>query len=174
MRKKNYIIFFIFIILSNSVFFVFAVGISSPYWEGNPLIISPGKTQIVKLSLQNMVGTEEIVMRLEVKKGNEIATIEQCEYFVPIGTKSLEVPIIIKIPSEISKNTKYVVTIFSKVITSGFGGPVTLGVGTDTSFDVLVSSPEESENKNSKIIIILVVGIIFVLMIILYSVFGKR
>ena len=39
---------------------VSAFGVSSPYWEGNPMNIARGDSKIVNLNLQNMVGDEEV------------------------------------------------------------------------------------------------------------------
>ena len=56
---------------------VSAFGVSSPVWRGNPLGVSPGKTGTAELTLQNMVGTEDVTVRVILKEGKEIAIVEE-------------------------------------------------------------------------------------------------
>ena len=53
----------LFILLSYSVF---AFGVSSPYWDENPLYLKPGETKEVTMILQNMVGEDDIKMTGEL------------------------------------------------------------------------------------------------------------
>ena len=91
-------------ILVLSVFligFVSAFGVSSDYWVGNPLKISPGETKTISLRLQNIIGAEDIKVKAILKDGQGIATTESKDYLVKAGTKDTEVPITVSIPSNI-------------------------------------------------------------------------
>ena len=117
---------------------VSAFGVSSDYWKGNPLKISPGETKTISLRLQNMVGSEDINVRAVLIKGSEIASIDERDYLVRYGTKDTEVLITVKIPSDVQVDTNYEVTISFKTLAPGEEGVVSIGTGVDTTFDVLV------------------------------------
>ena len=134
-----------------STTFVFAFGVSSPYWEGKPLTIYPGETQTVKITLQNME-SEDVNVRSEIKAGNEIATLDQNDYTVKAGTKDTIVPIIVSIPENTPIGTTYKVILTSKTAIPGAEGGVSFGIGMDTTFDVevvekIVQPPVEEESR---------------------------
>ena len=64
-----------------------AFGIASSYWEGKPLSISPGETAVVDLRLQNLGTDEDVIVRVELKEGFEIASVETKTYTVKAETK---------------------------------------------------------------------------------------
>ena len=68
---------------------VLAMGVSSPYWDQNPLNLYPGQTENVQLNLQNMVGSDDVTISASITKGSEIASITDAStvYSVPAGTK---------------------------------------------------------------------------------------
>ena len=61
----NISIFALVILLATS-FTVTAFGVTSLYWDGNPLILMPGETREVSFTLQNMVGDEDLALVVEV------------------------------------------------------------------------------------------------------------
>jgi len=158
---------------------VCAAGVSSPYWKGNPLKISPGQTKVVELTLQNMVGTDDIRMTVEIKQGQNIASLEKNEYLAEIGTKDTEVPVKITIPEDAQIGTTQTIVVGFKSITESTEGTVTFGTAMDTTFDVEITSeaePEEAElpELNLQWTIIAIVGIIILLIIITFLVKKRK
>jgi len=163
-------IFLIVILIS----LVNAFGVSSPYWEGNPLTMAAGETKTVNLNLQNMVGEEDVNVKVEIKEGLEIASLKEDIYTVKSKTSDTFVPLKIKIPRE-AENTSYKLVAEVRTVTpGGEGGAVMLGTGMTVAFDVLVSGKVES---NKFIIIIgacIILAIIIFIIIILRKKFRKK
>jgi len=173
--KNKFKVFLMSFILISTILLlistVSAVAIGLPYWEGNPFIISPGQTGTVNLTIQNMVGEEDITMKAEIIQGNEIASLKKDEYFVPI-TKEVQVPIKITIPSNATLNTTYKVKVSFKTITPSSEGGVTMGIGIVSTFDVLVKEgvkeqPKEKLETKTLIIISIIILIIIIIAIVL-------
>jgi len=99
-------IFFLIVVLS---FLVSGWGPSYPYWDENPLYVGQGDSEIVVITLQNMVGGEDIVVKVETE--SEIASIGGYDYEVPFGRKDIEVPIEVKIPRKASIGDRYDVSL---------------------------------------------------------------
>lgn len=172
-NKINLIIASIILIvfLSN---FVFASGVSPPYWKDHPMTISPGETKTINFFLQNMVGTEDVRYKVIITKGSEIASIREDEYLVEIGTKNTKVPVEIKIPSEVSSGTNYTLTLSFQTITPSVEGTVTLGIGMDTTFDVLVVTKEPEEKPGIKTSTLVIAAIVILLIIIVVAIISKK
>ena len=167
-KKINILIISVLIL---SISFVSAVAIGLPYWEGNPFVISPGQTGTVNLIIQNMVGEEDITMKAEIIQENEIASLKQDEYFIPISNDA-QVPIKITIPPNATLNTTYKVKVSFKTITPSSEGGVTMGIGIISTFDVLVKDgvkeqPKEKLETKTLIIIGIIVLIIIIITIVL-------
>ena len=162
---------FALILISTSI--VYAFGVSSPYWEGNPLVMSPGETKTINLNLQNMVGNENVTVKAEIKKGSEIARIEKDIYTVLAGTADSYVPLKITIPRNAENNSR--IEIEFKTITPGAGGGVAMGTGMTVSFDVVISEIEVGAGKITwKTAILMLIAVIIVLAIIIYLVLRKK
>ena len=151
-----------------------AFGVSSPYWEGNPLTIYPGETKTVQLGYQNMgEGVEDLNVRAEITKGSEIASLSQQDYVVASNTRDTQVEITVSVPESASIGTEYKVTLTSRTVTPGTEGGVGLGVGMDTTFDILVVEkpavqeelPEEVSGISNIIIFVLLAVIILALIL---------
>ena len=144
-------------------------GISSPYWKGHPLQIAPGDTRTVSITLQNME-EEDIKVKVILKKGSEIASIEEGEYTIPSKTKDTEILVKIQIPEEVEFGTEYLVTLSSSEVISGDTGGVSLGVSMETSFDVVVADVTKTqEEKNYSWIIILSIAIVILAILIIFA-----
>ena len=166
--------------------FADSFGIGSEYWKGNPLYISAGETKTVYLTLQNMVGTEDVTVKTELKEGAEIASIDSNkEYFVKAGTQDTKFPVTINIPENTPLDASYVVTISFRTITPGNTGAVVIGTGIDTSFDVLVVPfvPVETTGEGvlggntfdeGNLLTIVVLIILIILIIIVIIIYKKR
>lgn len=186
-KKKVISLAAIFLVLSIVLAgFASAFGVGSEYWKGNPLRISPGETKTIHLTLQNMVGSEDIRIKAFLIEGAEIAKVEEKEYLVRLGTKDTQVPVEISIPTDVELDDQYIVTLSFQTVTSGGTGTVALGTGIDTTFDVLVveqapievpevSSEETSEKTNlNNILVILVIIVLIVIIIIVYKKIKKQ
>jgi len=149
---------------------VSAFGVSSPVWRGNPLGVSPGKTGTVELTLQNMVGTEDVTVRVILKEGKEIAIVEEKDYLIKAGTKDTRIPVRVTIPQGTPLGTTYIVKVSFDTVTPG-SSAVVLGTGMDTTFDVLViEEPPQlapAEEAKGKISTPLLIGIILAILIII-------
>ena len=143
-RRILVVAFFLAILL---VSFVSAFGVATPYWEGNPLIISPGETSIVLLGVQNFVGDEDITVKVVLKEGSEIASVPEGEYLIKAKTKDTQIPVTVSIPLDISLvGMEYLVTVSFRTVNSGEGG-ISLGTGIDLNFDVVVKDISKEEFK---------------------------
>jgi len=146
--------------------FVSAFGVSSSYWKGNPLVIAPDDTRTISLRLQNVAGDEDIIVRAALIGGFDIASTEEKDYIVKIGTKDTEVPIKISIPSDMPLGTEKRVTVAFRTITPGGTGGVVLGTAIDTGFDVLVADVEKTQKEDKGFMIGFVILIAIILSLI--------
>lgn len=151
---------------------VYGFGVSSPYWKDNPLTMAAGETKTINFNLQNMVGDEDVNVKVELKEGSEIASLGKDTYTVKTGTSDTFVPLEIKIPRKDAEDT-YNIVIEVKTITSGGEGTVTLGTGMTTSFDVLISGEVEADYTNFILIGVSILAII-IFVIILLKKFKKK
>ena len=155
MKNKIILITLALILIST----ISAFGISSPYWEDNPLVMEKGETKVVNLNIQNMVGNEDITIRAEVIQGEEIISLKQDTFLIKAGTSDTIIPLEITIPKDIEDNNQTIKIDFKKVIQGGEGIP--LGTGMSISFDIIAN---ESPKKNYFLIIL--IGVILLLIII--------
>jgi len=161
------------LLLFLSVGFVSAAGIVSPYWEGYPLQMNYGETRVINFNLQNMVGNEDINIKVSVKGGSEIASLEKTTYSAKAGTSDTLIPLKIIVPKDYNKQVQKVSLEFNSVAPSDKTGMVTLGTGWTTSFDVVLS--ENPIDKRSLVwIIILLVAVVLVLALIIYLMLSRR
>ena len=95
------ILMLIIVVLSQ---FAFGFGISSPYWKENPLIMYPGQTKDVALSLQNLVGDQDLIILASIEEGSKIASIrdKKAEYLMPFGSKDVYVNVRGHVPEDLN------------------------------------------------------------------------
>ena len=179
-RKQNTLaksgIMLVLVILLANV--VLAFGVSSPVWEGRPLSISPGETKVIKLSLQNMVGDEDLTIRASLSEGFVIATMEEKDYLVKAGTKDTEIIVTVTIPEDVEIGTEYTLVASFRTVTSGGGGGVVLGINIGTNMDILVvpeegDVAEEPEEVTSSPLMTLAI-IAIILLIIIYLLLRRK
>lgn len=151
---------------------VSAAGISPPYWEGYPLQMNYGETRVINFNLQNMVGNEDINVKVSINEGLDIASLEKTTYSAKIGTSDTLIPLKITIPKNYNKQLQRVSLEFNSINPSE-EGMVTLGTGWTTSFDVVLS--EKPIDKRSLVwIIILLSAVVLVLALIVYLMLSRR
>ena len=145
-----------------------AFGISSPYWEGNPLTMKPGETKIIDLNLQNMVGDEDITVKAEIIQGEDIISLKQDTFFIKAQTSDTIIPLEITIPKEIKDSDRYIKIDFKKI--SGEAQGVTIGTGMSIYFDIVIN-----KEQNKKINLGLIIGIgAVLLLVILWRILKKK
>ena len=150
--------------------FVSAFGVSSPYWEGNPLHMAKGETKTVNLNLQNMVGEGDVDVKAILVQGSEITSLPKEVYTVKQGTSDTMVPVKISIPKDVSIGETNLVRIEFKTIQDNTKG-ISMGTGMAVSFDVIAT--QEVKEADTTTVIALVVGIML-LAIILWLVLKKK
>jgi len=172
------IILISFILLVN---FISAFGIGCAYHKARPLEIYVGQTENVKVSLQNMAGSETVTLRARVLKGSEVIQLADStnEYTVPVGGEQIA-NFKVTIPDSIEIGTTYPIELEFATITKSESGTFALGSSVGKTFDVIIiASPEEKKAMeiNKKIITYSVLGVLALLIIvivIIYFVKKKR
>jgi len=148
---KNEIIFIALALSLLSI--ISAFGISSPYWEGNPLKIEKGETKIINLNIQNMVGEEDITIKAEIIQGKEIASLQQDTFFIKAGTSNTTIPLKVTISEKAEQENQTIKIDFKKISEDSKG--IVIGTGMSVYFDVITSN-EDSKTNNSFLKIILI------------------
>jgi len=144
---------------------VVAFGVSTPYYEGNPLIMSPGETRIVILTLQNMLGGENYTAVAEIIEGGEFAKLPEAEktYRIPHGYDNVTIAVEITVPQKSRVGEK---TIKVRVLVQPEDkseGQLTFTQGVGAEIPVVIKA-EKSLLKN----LILIIGSITMLLIIYF------
>ncbi len=169
----------IFVILLIICPLINAFGVTTFYWDEQPLIMHPGETKDVDLLLQNMVGDKDIKVKAELVGGSEIATLidSSKEYLVPLGEKDVKVNIRVKIPEDTPLDSRYDVMVMFKELAQGEGKMIQISGAVGGTIPVVVKSaskvpvetikPVEQTKSSSLnflwaliIIIIVIIGII--------------
>lgn len=130
---------------------VSAFGVTAPYWSSNPLVLSPGESRDVSLLLQNMVGEKDVVLKADLVKGSEVASIldSNPEYLIPFGSKDTKVNLKISVPDSASFGSKYYVTLAFKQVTASAGEMVQMASGLEKTIPVLVQEPVVEQPVNT-------------------------
>ena len=161
-------------------FNVKAFGVSSPYWDENPLFVKPGETKEVTMILQNMVGSEDLIMIAELKGGKEIAIITDpsTTYNVPLGINNVPVHLRINIPEDAKPSQSWNIGVSFTTVTPATGG-VGLAGAIVKGFPVKVIEeakptiiPKVSEGLTGFIILIII--LVILMLIIKYIYKGKE
>lgn len=148
--------------------FVFASGVSSPYWEGNPLKMAAGSTETVDLNLQNKQSNETINFKVEIKEGVNIAKLDQ-EVYVIGPEEDVNAVLKISIPNKAEQGAEYPIDIEFKTISSSEGeNMITTQTGSDVEFKVIVSG------KETNYIPYILGGLILIVLVIILSMPKKK
>jgi len=164
-NKINLMLGLVFLVLF-SVSFVSAAGIVSPYWKDYPLEMHFGETKTANFILQNMVGEEDITVKVEIKGGGDIVSLEKDTYTARAKTSDTLIPLKITIPKDYDKSIQKI-ELEIKTVTADQGGMVTLGTGWTSSFNVIISEKPVSRATLMGIIIAILVILIILVIIIL-------
>ena len=152
-----------------------AFGITAPYWETKPLVMLPGESIDFALILQNMDGTEDVVLKAELVSGADIATLvdEELEYLVPLGRKDINVNLKVTIPEDASLGESYSVGVsFKEIPKEGEGKmlettgmitksiPVIVGPESEALPEEETQAPEEEKGFPTAMVVLLLVIIV--------------
>ena len=161
-----------------SLSIVSAFGVSTPYWEENPLKLAPGESMIVELKLQNMVGNEDVKLRAEITDGGGIANLVNPNpvYLIPTGRDDVVVKVKIDVPEDYTKGGKRDIRLSFKQVSEKSEGMVAVSGGATSRITVFIVNPEESvlynpepesEGFNGLIYFLIIVVVIIIISIIL-------
>jgi len=161
------------VFMSLSAVSAFAIG--SSYWSGNPYSIAPGESGTVELYMQNQ-GDEDVTVMVSLKQGSEVARIVEGEITVPAGTDDDPFPVSINVPSNASVGDVHKVVVSFVSVGEPGSGTISLGVGYDVTFDVVViAQPTQAgatpaaggDGGNTAVWISLVVLVVLVIVVVL-------
>jgi len=146
---------------------VAAFAVSSEYWDQNPIVMNPGETKEVFLTLQNMAGDESIDAQGLVIEGKEIFKLTEGAkiHTVPNGEK-LKIYLELTVPKDTPEG-KYTGVISFKTSKVGTGD-FNFGSSVEREIPVLVQAQEKQKTSGLSYWIIgilavaLIVAIIFI------------
>jgi len=151
-NKTKFGIFGVFLLLLIiSSFNVSSSGVSSPYWDENPMYAQPDEVKEFSYTLQNMVGTENIQMKAETEGDKNIIHLVDTNtiYNVPIGSSDVKVPVKITVPKDAKEGDEFQVGVRFTAISENKGQPVTIGAAFSKGFKVIVGKPTPIVNENT-------------------------
>lgn len=158
---------------------VSAFAISSPYWNDNPLNISPGESKNFFIVLNNGAGAvEDMRVQCKIAEGGDIAVISGSGiYDVPAGGK-VSADLSVQIPAGMSVGMSRTVKLSCSPIGTGngSGAPVMLAQAIEQIFPVNVVEQQivpVAESSGSNMWIYVVVGVIIVILL-LVLVLGRK
>lgn len=166
--------------LSLGIFLIFflssfvSAGIASPYWEDYPLEMNYGETRTINFNLQNMVGNKDLTIKVTIKEGSDIASLEKDTYTAKLGTSDTRIPVTITIPKDYKRSIQKVSLEFTTISSGEETGMVSLGTGYVNSFNVIISEKPISKDVLIGMIIALISITIILVLIILIILLKKR
>jgi hypothetical protein len=172
-KNKIQIIFSAAILVIALISLINASGVASPYWADNSLKLNPGETAFVNLTLQNMVGSGDIIFEAKISSEKDIATIinggSDMKYLVPFGKQDIPVAIKIEVPSDAKPGEIYKVNVLFNEIPASQGGMLHVTSSVSTSFPVEING---KVSKSSYLIWALIGAIVLVVSLII--IIGKK
>lgn len=186
--NKNFIvILFTAFILIIGICSVNALGVSYEYNFENPLIVSPGQTKDIQLTLQNR---DQSKIEVKLLRGEEIASLidRNPVYDVSPG-KFVPVRVRIKIPKTMAEGKYTLGFLFLDVSPSEGTGTVSFKGSSQISLDVFVKEQNLTNNQqlsssdegfivgsldNIKIVWFLIIGVIIILISVIVYIIIKR
>ena len=176
--KKEMKLLAMLLVAINLISLAAAFGVSSSYGGTTVLTLLPGETQEVALTMQNMVGDEDLTIRVALEQGQEVATLlGPSEYEVKLGTK-VPVKLNVSIPEDAEPETEYSVIATFTTVKSGESEGVALGTAIESSFNVVVGAPEAEEAEKPALeawqTALLVIAVIIILILLWYLLRKKK
>lgn len=139
--------------------FASAFAISAKYHEGNPLYILPGESKEVPFIIQNLGGTSELNVKLEIGTGKEFLKIEDSNdiYVVPAGDRTT-VNLTMSVPANAKIKDIYPVSLNFITLSKSESGVFSLNSAIAQRFDAVIGTgiPSTKPAIDFKIIAILI------------------
>ena len=127
------------ILLILSINTVIALGVNTPYWNGNPLKMYTGETKSVPFALANSVNEKTTETSVSITKGGEIAKITSGEkYTVKPGETGKNIILSIKIPESAKIGDNYTVGFKVLYLPTEGEGNIKLNIEYNVDFPVEV------------------------------------
>ena len=118
---------------------VIALGVNTPYWNGNPLKMYTGETKSVPFALANSVNEKTTETSVSITKGGEIAKITSGEkYTVKPGETGKNIILSIKIPESAKIGDNYTVGFKVLYLPTEGEGNIKLNIEYNVDFPVEV------------------------------------
>lgn len=140
--KNKIILVLMLLIFAGLAFKVNAVvGVTSSYFENNPMYAKAGELVEFAFTLQNSGDGTDATVTAAMAQGEGIAelTDENLVYDVPLGSKGIPVPMVIRVPADALPGDEFTVGASFDVDYEATGeGGVQLGVGYHKDFKVIV------------------------------------
>ena len=166
------ILLVISVLMINSVY---ALAVSSPYWDGNPLKISPGESIDLQLVLKNNAGAEALTVGAVVAEGSNVATITDSSknYNVPAGGEAV-VNVRVSVPANSQIGRNYPVIFSFKTSDANNVGAVGIGSSIDTKLPITIAPKEKVPSTGINIIFYLEVAIAIIIILIIALALSKK
>ncbi|MBI2148251.1 hypothetical protein HYU23_01085 [Candidatus Woesearchaeota archaeon] len=160
---------------------VYGFGVTTPYWDTNPLVMAPGQTVEFNLLLQNMIGNEDIKARAKVVSGHQFIQITDniTEYFVPFGKSDVKINLKVSVPLN-ATDVNYTLGILVETIPPSSSSVVQLGSGIKQTIPLVIlgGSPqpkpldltppakkEEREFNKTYLLVLIIIVLIIIAML---------
>ena len=150
---KNCSLILLFILFSIILTFNAYAGVSSPYWDENPLYVYPEEVKEFNYLLQNMVGDNNITIQATLEPGTTIMEFvdQNTLYNVPLGSSNTPVRMRIIVPGDAQLGQEWQVGVRFTQVPGNAEGPLTIGAAYSKGFKVIVGKPEPSESVSGKV-----------------------
>lgn len=154
---------------------VAAFAVSSTYWSGNPLQLSPGESKNFSIVLQNIGGTSDLTLKAKVTSGSEVLKITDSSdvYVVPAGEK-LMVNLQAVIPKGAEPGKTYDAKIDFSEMRQSSSGEFGFGTAIGQGFSIIVIPKTIVPSEGKSWIYLIVLGIAILLAAILVIVKLKK
>jgi len=180
MRNKIIMVFGIFLLVALSLN-VNAAGISSPYWDENPLYVKAGDVKEFNYLMQNMVGDEDLKMQVSLEGTSGIMQFVENKsiYSVPLRSSDVPVKMRVIVPTDAKEGDEWEVGVrFTTISSNTEGKPVVIGSAFSKGFRVIVEKQKIEENVNGNATKVLMnnklIGFIILVIVLLILVFTTK
>lgn len=162
------------LVLLNSVS---AFAVSARYYEGNSLYILPGESKEVPFVLENLEGTSDLYVKLEINGGKEFIKINDPSdiYIVPAGGKAT-VSLTMSVPADAKADEIYPISLNFVTLSKSESGTLGLTGAISQSFNAIIGTglPPVENKVNYGLIVLIIVIVLAIGAIIYYLITRKK